>query len=330
MITEDKIAKICSEYGIGEHISVNKIPQGVLNDNYVLETTAGKYFIKSIREKAKEKLKTIYGVESFMKNRGIPAVAMLKNKSGEIFVAGETEVYTLYTFIEGDKSGKYSDQDYGNMGEMLGKIHLAGSGGISEIPDLKQFKRPADEVILERLKGHRDYITGKNNQDNIDKQFLDSIDFKLSTAQKVKPNDLPNDTLIHGDYHPDNLLINKETREIIGVCDWEKSEFGPRAYELARSLLYSCFEEEYKLDQGLNNAELFLRGYLSVYPMDIEEIMDGLKMRVHRMALSAWLEEKYYKEHDSRANRLVKHEMNLVDDAVNGKLMEKIREIILK
>jgi Ser/Thr protein kinase RdoA (MazF antagonist) len=329
MIPQDKIQKICSEYDIGNHVSVKKVEEGILNDNHVLETTTGKYFIKSVREKAKGQLSMIYGVESFMKSAGIPAVAMLKTKSGDIFIADDTEVYTLYPFIEAENSSNYSGDDYRIMGKMLGKIHVAGSGDVSGIPNLKQFKRPADETIMERLKNYREEIKNKNNQDEMDKIFSEYIDFKLITAPKIKDVGLPNDTLIHGDYHPGNLLMDKQTREIIGVCDWEKTEFGPRAYELARSLLYCCFYDGYKIERALADLKLFFDGYLSIFPMEIKEIMGGLNMRIHRMALSSWLEEKYYKEHESRANHLIGHEMGLVDEAVNGKLLDQIKDLIV-
>lgn len=299
-----------------------------MNDNYILETTTGKYFIKSVREKTQDRLKMIYGVESLMKSGGIPAVAMLKTKSGDIFVTDETEVYTLYPFIEAENSSNYSGNDYKTMGEMLGKIHIVGSGDISSVPDLKQFKRPADETIMERLKNYREEIKNKNNQDEMDKIFSEYIDFKLVTAPKIKYVDLTNDTLIHGDYHPGNLLMDKQSREIIGVCDWEKAEFGPRAYELARSLLYVCFGDGYKLNKALIDLKIFLKGYLAVFPMDTQEIMDGLNMRIHRMALSSWLEENHYKKKSTRTNHFIGHEMSLVDEAVNGKLLERIKNIL--
>lgn len=328
MIHSKAIQKICSEYDIGEYIAINKIDQGVLNDNYFLETTTGKYFIKSVREKARGGLKTIYGIEFFMKNRGIPAVAMLETKSGDIFITENLEVYTLYHFIEGDKSGGYTEQDYRNMGEMLGKIHQVGNGDVSEVPDLKQFKRPDDQIILERLKSYKDLINNKADQDETDKKFLEYIDLKLVTAPKIKPSDLPNDTLIHGDYHPENLLIDENTREIIGVCDWEKAEFGPRAYELARALLYSCFSDGYQYEDALRFSKQFVDGYVSVYPMSKEEIMGGLNMRIHRTALSAWIEEKYYKARDDRANKFIGHEIDLIDNAVNGNLLTEIQGLL--
>lgn len=328
MIPQDKLQKICSEYDIGESISIEKIPEGVLNDNYILITSKGKYFIKSVREKAKERLKMIAGVETLMKDAGIPAVAMLKTKSGDIYIEDGNEVYTLYPFIEAEKSSNYSGDDYRVMGEMLGKIHTVGQGKIPDDLELKQFKRPATEVILERLRAYKENINNKNSPNDIDKLFLEYIDFKLITVPKIKEVTLDNNALIHGDYHPGNLLLDENTRKIIGVCDSEKAEFGPMSYELARSLLYSCFYDGYKIDRALADSRLFLQGYLSVFPMSIEEIMDGLNMRIYRMVLSSWLEEKYYKEKDTRANHFIEHEMDLIDKSVNGDLLEQIKNML--
>lgn len=327
MIPPDKIQKICFEYDIGNYISVEKVPEGVLNDNYILTTTTGKYFIKSVREGAKDKLKTIYCAETLMKNRDIPAIAMLTTKSGDIFVADDTKVYTLYPFIEAMKNSNYSDTDCLSMGKMLGKIHIAGSIDIPDLLKSREFKKPSREVILNRLKSYKDAIRNKNNPDDTDKLFLEYIDIKLATIEKIKEITLPNDTLIHGDCHPGNLLIDKTTREIIGVCDWEKAEFGSRPYELALSLLYTCFNGEHNKNKSLVDSKLFLEGYISVFPMSVNEIMDGLNMRIYRMTLSSWIEEKYYKNNDSRANHLIRHEMDIIDYTVNGGLLEQIKSI---
>lgn len=328
MIPSDKIQKICSEYGIGNYISTEKATGGLLNDNYILTTNTGKYFIKSVREGAKNKLKIIYEAETLMKSRGIPAISMLITKSGGIFVSDDTEVYTLYLFIESDKKNDYSRDDYRSMGKMLAKIHIAGSADIPDLLKSKEFKRPSSEIILNRLKSYRDKIDKKNERNSADKLFLEYINFKLAAIKKIKEVNLPNDTLIHGDYHPGNLLFDKTTGKIIGVCDWEKVEFAPRSYELARSLLYTCFNNKHKKIEALADSKSFLEGYLSAFPMSVDEIMNGLNMRIYRMALSSWMEEKYYKNNDDRANHLIEHEMNIIDSALNGELFGQIKNIV--
>ena len=68
MIDKNAIKIICDEYVIGEYISISKVELGKMNDNYVLETTKGKYFVKSIRDAAKDKVESIYSVELLMKS----------------------------------------------------------------------------------------------------------------------------------------------------------------------------------------------------------------------------------------------------------------------
>lgn len=327
MIPPHTLKKICSEYVIGDFISIEKIQEGVLNDNYLLITTQGKYFIKSVREKAKAKLASIFEVETLMKSRNIPAITMLQTKTGDIFLTDENSVYTLYPFIQIDIIEEYSDVDYVNMGELLGKIHLAGSKDIPENLKLKTLKKQPAEVVLEKFKKYKEQILNKHIKDDTDKLFLEYIDVKISACAKIPELVLENDTLTHGDYHPMNLLIDKKSHQIIGVCDWEKFEYAPRSYELARAILYTCFYQKnnsYDIKESLRTSSLFLKAYLSVFPMDQKQIIDGLSMRIYRTALSSWIEEKYFIENDARANKFITNEIQLLNDLVNKDLLQEI------
>lgn len=327
MIDLITIQKICTEFGVGNYISIEKDADGVLNDNYILNTTQGKYFIKSVREKAKDKLNMIYGVESLMKSKGIPAITMLKTKTGEIFVSIDTAIYTLYPFIENDKKSVYSVNEYFSIGEMLGKIHKIGRENMLASIQLKQFNKPSSEVLKEKLLKYKNDIENKNTKDGTDVLFLKYINFKLSIISKVDMVLLPNDNLIHGDYHTGNILMDKNG-VIIGVCDWEKTEYAPRAYELARSLIYNCFGEDHVLQNALAQSRSFIKGYLSQVSIEKKEIMDGCNMRVYHMAHSTWIEEKYYERHDDRANKFIQQEIDLLDSIVNKNLFEKIETIL--
>jgi|GEM_PF-1943937 len=331
MILSETIQIIFERYPIeGDFVSINKISGGLMNNNYILKTTTRKYFIKSIRKDMRDKLKIIYGVESFMKSKNIPAIVMLQARSKEIFVESNGEIYTIYNFIDSDKDTLFLEKDFYTLGEMLGEIHNVGSVDINNFPLIKQFSRPSREIIVSRLQNYRNEIITKPVQDDAEELFLNYIDFKLVTIHKIRKEVvLPNDTLIHGDYNPGNILFDKNTRRIIGVCDWEKTEFAPKAYELARAILYTCYEGKYDSSKSLNNAKSFLSGYRSVISIIAEEIINGFDMRIHRMALSSWLEGKYCKENDSRANHLVEHEMSLVDFYINGNLKKYLTDTLL-
>lgn len=327
MIESSVIQKICSEYDIGDYVSTERVLEGVLNDNYILTTTQGKYFIKSIREKAKYKIKMINEVESFAKSNGIPVVVMMKTKSGEIFVPSNTDIYTLYHFVENNKKSIYSQEDYFSIGEMLGKIHIAGKKELPVSLELIDFEKSKSSDIIEKLIKYRDDIGNKDIQDDTDKLFLKFIDFKLSIIPKIKQVVLPNNNLIHGDYHPGNILLDQEGK-IIGICDWEKAKYAPRSYELARSLIYICYPEGYDPKESLISIKSFLSGYLSQNAVGKKEIMDGCQMRVYDMTLSSWIEEKYYQLNDDRGNKFIPHEMDLINLIMKENLFEKIENII--
>jgi Ser/Thr protein kinase RdoA (MazF antagonist) len=326
MLDLKTIQKICTGYCVGDYLSIEKDMEGVLNVNYILNTTQGKYFIKSIREKAKNKLDMIYGVESFMKEEGIPAITMLKTKADSIFISEDSEIYTLYSFIENVRKSTYSESEYFSIGEMLGKIHKIGKGSIPASIQLKQFNKPSNEVVEEKLLKYKNDILNKDIQDGIDKLFLKYINFKLNIISKIDKVILPNDTLTHGDYHTGNILMD-ENGIIIGICDWEKTEYAPRAYELARSLIYNCYREGYVLETALAQSKSFMDGYLSQVSMDKKGIMEGCKMRVYHTALSTWIEEKYYERNDDRANKFIQQEIDMLDSIVNKNLLEKIETI---
>lgn len=331
MINPKDLKKICAEYNIGEYISIKEVLDGVLNENYIVHTTTGNYFIKSVREKSKNKLHIIHEVESYMKSCGIPAIAMLATKTDAIFVPSDTSVYTLYLFIENRKKSQseYNEQDYFTLGEMLGKIHVIGNGDIPSYLKLKEFKRSSFEVALGKLEGYKKDILSKNILDDSDQLFLKYIDLKLHVALKIKDVSIVNDTLIHGDFHPGNILFDTEMG-IIGVCDWEKSEYAPRAYELARSLLYICYRNGYNTSDILTHVASFLNGYLSKISINTEEMIAGLYLRIRQIALSSWIEEKYYQGNDVRGNQFIENEIHLMEIAVHGTLFKDIENIISK
>ncbi len=313
MISSDHISKICAEYGIGESVNLEKALEGVLNHNYIIETSKGKYFIKSVREKKKKHLQYIYNVEAFMGSMGISAVIMLKTQDGKIFIELDGEVYTLYKYIESDRSHVYSLEEYKNMGALLAKIHEAGAQA-PEIFSEKQMKVLSRTLAMERYEKWKGELLAKPELTDPEQLFLKYINLKLEWVPKFPHiEECPNPTLIHGDFHAGNLLMDKETRQIVGVCDWEQALMAPRGYEVARSIMYICFYDNFKVETALETSKAFLSGYNSVLPISAEELKKGFDMRVDRLLTGSWLEEGFFDRGDSRGNKFIQGEMDLIN-----------------
>ncbi len=328
MIPEFHATKICTEFDLGPYVSSSRIDRGVLNTNYSLTTSKGKFFIKSVRAKSVKSLPGIRSVELFMKQNSIPAICMLTNCTGSEHVLIDGNAYTVYPFVEGIHKEIYTDDDFYRAGVMLGKIHCVTAG--LPKPDnvlVTDYIRPHDEKLRNILLEHKKQIEEKENRDTIDEKFLKLINAKLDAQGVISEIHIPNDIVVHGDFHMSNIFLDPVHSEIIGVCDWEKTEFAPSMYELARSVLTIAKFGGVDEQESLRRAERVLSGYASVRKFTTQEFMDGLHMRLRRIAFSKWLEVKYYCDHDSRANHFIESDTRLVEMFTHQGYFEKVREI---
>lgn len=306
---KNEISEILNRYDLGDLLSSETIKEGVLNENRIVHTTKGIFFLKYCKNKTPEQVQYIWQAERFMEEMGIPALKAI--------FTDEQNSLMVYTFIESDRSHAYNLKDYFIMGQMLGRIHLISQN--SEIPAyLKEnyYKESTDRLsAVERMKDHLDRIKQKEIIDDIDKLFLSYIEKKIMYANKFANAVLPvNDTLIHGDFHPGNLLIDRITRDVIGVCDWEKAQYAPRSYDLARSYLYIGFGTNTDdTEECLEISNSFLEGYRSVIEITDDEFKKGLLLKLRHNVYTSWIEDKYYLDGDSRANKFLKNSMLTLD-----------------
>lgn len=330
-MNKEQLFQLCADYVLGTPGKVDANQEGVLNMNYVLTTDKGKFFIKSVRDKKKSHIPYIAEVEEFMQSCEIPAIGMLSARLDRKFVTYGTDVYTVYPFIDSVRTHIYDLADFRRMGEMLGHVHRAGSSSVPDILRVKQFKERSAELIAEKLRSYGHIIETKFAKDETDIIFLKYIHLKLemmSRTELITP--LPLETLTHGDYHTRNLLID-ETRKIVGICDWEQSSMNARSYELARSILYVCFngksDEEpnnYDNDVATTFAQAFISGYSYIYPISHAELVQGMKLRWKRLVRSFWIEEQYYTNGDARSCKFISHEMRLILDFADDKIVNKL------
>lgn len=312
----EKINKICVKNQLGDLLSFEGVKEGVLNENHEFTTTKGKFFLKDYLKKSVSQMKYIHSIEEFMKKSDLPAVTAT--------LVSEEDHYMIYPFVESDREHSYNMDDYYRMGQMLGRIHNVSFN--KEIPqNFKQFSHTEKDTnhILEKIKEYKKLIENKEAKDDIDHLFLTYIEKKLALADDFMNMDaLANNTIIHGDYHAGNLMINQDSREIIGVCDWEKAEYAPREYEIARSYLYTGFGTDVD-DPALCKeiSESFLQGYRSIIPLSDEDFEKGIRIRLKSYVFNYWMEDKFYTDKDPRANKFINNVIRVLDSFCTNKIV---------
>lgn len=315
------LERLCEAFALGDVVALEENHQGVLNRNYVLATSKGRYFLKSVRAKQQARISYIAAVEAFFRDRAIPAVCMLPPRSGERFLRIEDMLYTTYPYVPNTHVDSYGGAHMHAMGEMLGRIHRAGSSHVPDSLASTRFSVPSQTAVIEELTQRRTSILRKPTLEAADEQFLAYIDLKLERiGDCFKEPALPCDTLAHGDYHDRNILFNGT--EIVGICDWEKALMAPRAYEVARALEIICFGEGQRSTRSeqemRGSASLFLRAYNAIHPLSAEELEIGIKLRLYKVLHSVWIERQHYDLEDSRSNKFIPSEMRLIE--ANGLL----------
>ena len=218
---------------------------------------------------------------------------------------------------------------------MLAKIQKIGSAQEAHTLTQNILQIPSKESVITQLEKYKEHIVHKKVQNATDTLFLEYIDLKLAGMLKYTfPNPLPHTILMHGDYHTGNILFDPVTRNIVGICDWEKTIFGPRSYELIRAILYSCIQNTTALDATTIKSEIlekvraFLVGYMRISTISIEEIMLGYESTAYSHFLSTWVEKLYYDQNNSRANYLIEHQISLIHATYNTDLREQIQGIV--
>lgn len=327
---------LCNDFNLGNYIDVVIDTEGALNKNYFLTTDTGKYFVKSIREKRKDSVNYISQVEQFFYSNNIPAICMIKDIEGNVYKQYDDDIYTVYPFIDSDRTHRYSHFDYRLMGQTLAQIHKSSTTGIPDFLQTRVFNEKDNQLVLDTLTNRKKYIEGKMYKDiadHVDRDFLIYIDFKLKNMKDIVDladqlsahQTLPNDTLIHGDFHERNLLFSNTNaqRKIIGVCDFEKAEMGNRAFELARSMGILCFSHG-KSEIELQRARELLRGYNEVFPIEKDILHKGVALRNKKMVMGVWIEKQHYDVGDSRSNKFMKTEMTQIEVFMDTDLIDKL------
>ncbi len=327
-MTPAHFAQLCSDFNLGEPLGSQVNTVGNLNANFVIKTNQGRFFVKSIREKRKLQVPYIAAVERFMEEKGIPAIGMLRTENGTESATYDEATYTVYPYLEHGEEYVYSPDDYQALGEMLARIHTAGSREVPENLLAHSWKGKSLDVVREQLTGHAARLKSISRSP-IDDTFLAYITFKLERLNTLEGLTLlRTDTLVHGDYHGRNVLFDEGTRQIRGICDWEQAAMSDRSYELARSLLYTCFEGTWERTAALASSERFLSGYQSIVPLTRAEFATGMKARLERMLAAVWIEHEFYVLGNARANQFIPHEIRLIEEFVDGDLLEEVLDLL--
>lgn len=298
-------------YGLPEIVSAVPVEKGVLSANWILSIGEHKVFLKRYRFEDESRIREIHAVKHFFAESGIPIILPKSTLDGQTYMTHEGRWFALFPFIAERELERQnlSDTAVASMGSMLAHIHKAGA--TSTVSVEKNFNYWDREVFLNKVEGLLAHIEAVEFKTEFDEMALRDLyrKLELTQANAVTPADfgLRTDHLLHGDYLNHNLFFTKQDN-VSRVFDLEKCLYGPRAYELVRSFLYSIADGDWN-NEIARRTRIYIKSYRDVYPISNEEIAKGLELYYIKSIHNAWIQHEHYMLGNTRPDQFLAPDM---------------------
>lgn len=275
---------------------------GDFRTSFRVKTDTNDYFLKRVGEWIEEVRLT--EIEAFIRwievRKYMLSPALKVTTTGQTHIAFAGNRFQLYDFLEQEKRqiwmrSQLSPADCTLAGDLLARTHLASADYLRENADKKDsFLIPLDwsttfEVLFQRIKGadlvsypvllnvakHEDDTRGRLGQ-------------AIAAVNLCEKASTP--LLIHGDYHPGNVLFfkNEAGSSAVSIVDFDYLRRGHPFFDLGYGLIMFARSQQSMeskssqriSDQGfdLQLGKAFLRGYIQALHKDPAE-KDEFKIR---------------------------------------------------
>jgi Ser/Thr protein kinase RdoA (MazF antagonist) len=234
---EQELVRVLSAYGLGAPVEARRIERGHVDENWLVETEQGRYFVKRRhprRRQSEQIIQAQHDLIAHLKRSGFPAPNLIPTSGGQSFLVLDREVYEVGVAIDGDFFDHDRREHLAAAAQTLGRYHLAVEGfrpqALAQQGPLysPQNARAALTRLCEAWQVGVDPDLGplalelEAQADGLAERF---------GAHGVLPH-----LVIHGDYYAGNLLLGGD--RVIGVVDYDKASWQPRVAELAEALIY--------------------------------------------------------------------------------------------
>lgn len=234
---EDELARVLACYDLGQARSVRRIERGFVDENWLVETVRGQYFLKHRHPRRRQPSRVVQAQHELIEHLrqcGFPAPAIVPTARGDTFLLLEGELYELAEYIPSEPYNHERPEHLDAAARMLGTYHACVAG----------FAPPAlqERGELYNPAHSRAFLTALREGWQLDR---DPILARIARRLEARAGDLavrfsnhgalPH-LIVHGDYYAGNLLFDGD--RIVGVVDYDKAGWQPRVSELGEALIY--------------------------------------------------------------------------------------------
>ncbi len=271
-----EIKTLLDNWDIGELVSSRQARKGVVNINWIVKTSRGKYVLRKVTQFTRiSDLKFELNYLTYLKEHEFPykIPAPIRTKNGELLLKFRGCCFWIYEYIEGRDIKRFGYSELRECARMMAIYH-----GIVESSCLDN-KKGSGEVfnrksVLEELEKFRTQILEKDRLDRKDRIFVKESSILIPLMRSLDGREyskFPKYPL-HRDINPENTLW--KNKKLVGLIDFENvSTMNDTVIkDISVMLQYSCRDRKQKYKLDLKLAKFFLGEYKRYRQLSDKEI----------------------------------------------------------
>jgi homoserine kinase type II len=271
-VTEAELSAWLGNYSVGRLLGFEPIKSGIENTNYFVTTAQGRYVLTLFERLPAEELPFYLGLMGHLARHGIPCPAPIADLSDRYLQQLNGKPAALVTRLPGKSVERPTVDECGELGMLLGRMHLAGRsyGGYLDNPRGPKWWRVAAREVEPFLDEERNAL----------------LKGELAFQAEHRFPDLPRGP-VHADLFRDNALL--EHGRICGVFDYYFAGIDCLLYDVAVCANDWCLADpasDPRLDPARTRA--LLEGCQAVRPFTALE-REAWPVMLRAAALRFWL-----------------------------------------
>jgi homoserine kinase type II len=279
----EELSNILSSYPVGSLKEVEHIREGAMNDNWLVETDKGKYFLKRRNPVFNpDSIDFVLKLVEHILSKGFRTPRLIHTTGGALNVSAAGRYWELYEYISGDPFQVDNFVQIESAARLLARFHIISSGFQARAEGVPHRKIDLDgfAVMIGQLKNLVNVELKKNALASLlhpgIMNFIEAqAEIVINGIQPLSGNRL---IVNHGDYQPSNIIFRGN--EVAALVDFDNAVFSYRSLDMAKAILsFSSLKQDYEnqndVDPRLdwNRVKAFFDAYQMEMPLTEKEIV---------------------------------------------------------
>lgn len=309
-------AQVAAGFRLGRVISCRRVIQGLMNSNWRLETEAGSYAIKQLRDRPPATVRDNHRVLPRLAERDLPVPLPCATHDGDTLLTIGDDCYTATAWLPGIH---LAGHDLGldacvALGELTGRLHDGLAQALPE-PRAALDDVPADVDDTHARLEHFARAAARGPGDAFDAFALAEIRRRHALLEQIadqRPPETPVEPAgwTHGDLQPLNILLDA-AGQVTAILDWDRLDVRSLGAEVVRTATI-WFTDTSTGALDLHRIAAFVRGYRSQHAITDTHLLDAAHRRWWHLATGTWQLRLHYDQHNRGCDHLFRSDARLL------------------